>query len=150
MSIYMKIILILTPLVVGLITYQLIYISPVILQILMGIFWLWVGYKFSITPGNSIMNFLVGNSLWLIAFLFFILQFVLTTAVLNFFIGKLTVSYMFTFKWLGEKVHLPITHYHPGVELMFSAFIMMLVVFTAGFIFGKSQERFSTNRVFSK
>ncbi|MEJ8302778.1 hypothetical protein [Saccharibacillus sacchari] len=118
-------------------------IYPVAAQIVFGAFWLWVGMRFALLSGNSLKNFAWGNSLWLISFLLFLWQFILTDdANRNMAIAAVSQNYMLSFLTSGVWIYrLSETDSIDATPIMTLAYIVMVVVFAIGFVWGKIKKK---------
>lgn len=132
---------ILLPFVYGYISNTLtfmLYIPTVVIQVLFGIFWFWVGMKFSRINGNTVKNFLIGNSVWLLSFILFLWQFViLDDGSRNKFFALVSQYCIIPFIWSGTHLSMLFGNDIYSTTIIMFAFLSMLVVFTAGFIVGK-------------
>ncbi len=117
-------------------------VPPLIAQIVMGAFWLWVGMQFARLGGSSIRNFVWGNSLWLISFLLFLWQFVLLNDEnRNMAIASISQNYMLAFILSGVwmyKISDP-SVFHSTTAILL-AYLVMFAVFVIGFVWGKVKK----------
>ncbi|WP_153720687.1 hypothetical protein [Sporosarcina cascadiensis] len=127
------------PLIYGFVsnTFMLI-IPPLLSQIVFGVFWFWVGMKFSCLSGHKVKRFFIGNSIWLLSFLLYLWQFVLLhDESRNIFLAGISQYYMLPFIWSGIKLSLLFTGIINGTTITIISYLSMLLVFTVGFIVGK-------------
>lgn len=118
-------------------TFMLI-IPPLLSQLVFAVFWFWVGMKFSSLGGNKVKNFLFGNSIWLLSFLLYLWQFaILDDERRNMFLAGISQYYMLPFIWSGTKFSLLFTDSIHGTTITIISYLLMLLVFTTGFIVGK-------------
>ena len=116
----------------------LLFINPILIQIIFTILWFWVGMKFSGLSGNKLKNYLIGNSIWFISLLLYIWQFILLddeSRVL--FLAAISQYYVLSFIWSGVQLSLLFTDIIHGITITILSFLVMLVVFTLGFIVGR-------------
>lgn len=130
---------ILIPLIYGFVSNTfLLFIPPLLSQLVFVVFWFWVGMKFSCISGNKVKIFFIGNSVWLLSFLLYLWQFVLLNdESRNMFLALISQYYMLPFIWSGTKLSLLFTNVIDGTTITIIAYLSMLLVFTVGFIVGK-------------
>ncbi|MDQ0351714.1 hypothetical protein J2R98_001531 [Alkalibacillus filiformis] len=131
-----EIILILIPFIYGFIANTfMIILPPMLIQIVFGVFWFWVGMRFAKVKANHLKNILVGNSLWLISFLIYLWQFVLVNDEgRNTVLAMFSQHYPFTFISSGTQLSLMFSDMIHGTVLTIFSYLMMFIVFMGGYI----------------
>jgi len=130
---------IIIPFLYGFVSNTFLLIIPSLLsQLVFGVFWFWVGMKFSGLSGNKVKSFFIGNSIWLLSFLLFLWQFaLLDDESRNMFLAGISQYYMLPFIWSGTKLSLLFSDVIHGTTIIIISYLSMLLVFTIGFIVGK-------------
>lgn len=109
------------------------------------VFWFWVGRQFGNLRTGKLMNFILGNSLWGVSMILFIWQFIFVSDVnRNFDIAGRSQNYMFGFVYWGSKAIILFADTINTTTLGRVAYLMMFIVFTAGFI-SVSNKTIKTN-----
>ncbi|MDV2583219.1 hypothetical protein [Alkalibacillus haloalkaliphilus] len=108
---------------------------PILIQIVFGVFWFWVGMRFAKVKANHLKNILVGNSLWLVSFLIYLWQFVLVDdESRNLTLAVFSQHYPFTFISSGTQISLMFSNTIHGTVITILSYLMMFIVFMAGYI----------------
>ena len=130
---------IIIPFVYGFLSNTFMLIAPPLLsQLIFAVFWFWIGMKFSYLIGNNVKSFFIGNSIWLLSFLVYLWQFaLLDDESRNMFIAVISQYYMLSFIWSGTILSLLFTDILHGTTITIISYLVMLFVFTIGFIVGK-------------
>jgi len=138
-----EVVLLLIPFLYGLIVNSLmIFIHPLLSQLIFGVFWFWVGMIFAQLNINKIKSFLLGNTVWAFSFGLFIWQFIINDdAGRNLLIAGLSQHYISSFIWLGSKVYMLFDNVIHGTNIMLIAYISMFLIFFAGFVYATIRER---------
>lgn len=145
---YKLIIFVLLPLFLGwLFNSTIVYlpISSIIMWILnIGfiIYWFWVGKQFGQLKLNRLFSFLIGNIIWIISFMLFILQFIVVDdSKRNFFLAGISQYYiLFTIMFPTKLVALFTDVLH-STQIIVTSYIFMLIIFLIGFIYGAARVR---------
>ncbi|MRH41474.1 hypothetical protein GH741_02155 [Aquibacillus halophilus] len=133
---------ILLPLIYGFIsnTFMLIF-PPFLSQLVLAVFWFWIGIKFSSFSGNKVKSFFIGNSIWLLTFILYLMQFVLLDdESRNMTIAIISQYYMLSFIWSGTKLALLFTDALNGTTIIIISYLFMLLIFTIGFLVGWTKK----------
>lgn len=140
--IYKNFVWLLVPLVYGFLVYTFLLILPsFLIQLIFGVLWFWIGMKFAKLKGNSIKNFIMGNSIWLLSFLPYLWQFVLSDSPgSNTSIALISQYYMLSFGWAGSKLSSLLFNVYNPTTITILSYISMLIIFTIGFIVGKLKK----------
>lgn len=100
------------------------------------LFWFWAGRQFALLPRSKMYSFLLGNLVWLPSFLLYIWQFVLVDeASRNMMLAGLSQYYVLFMIIIGTQVHLMYSGDISSTEIVIIAYVLMLVVFAAGFVY---------------
>lgn len=128
----------------------LIALSPLLNQIIFGLLWFWVGMKYANLYANRVKGFLIGNSIWLVSFLLYIWQFViLNDENRNLFLAGLSQHYVLSYLWSGREVYLLFidTRTFYTTPIIIISFLIMLLVFSLGFLYGVIRGRFEEKQL---
>lgn len=120
-------------------------ISSIIMWILnIGfiVYWFWVGKQFGQLKLNRLFSFLIGNIIWIISFMLFILQFIVVDdSKRNFFLAGISQYYiLFTIMFPTKLVALFTDVLH-STQIIVTSYIFMLIIFLIGFIYGAARVR---------
>ncbi|MDQ0300322.1 putative neutral ceramidase superfamily lipid hydrolase [Salibacterium salarium] len=139
MSDYRKaLIWILVPLVYGFLVSKFMIITPLLSQIVFGLFWFWVGMTLANLKMSNVKSFLFGNSIWIVSILLFVWQFLLLDdSNRNMLIAAISQYYMSSFIWFGSQLSLAFSNVLNGTTITLLAYFGMFLVFSFGFITGK-------------
>lgn len=122
--------------------------APYLSQIIIVLFWFWVGKRFAGLSMSKIRSFAFGNSVWGICFIIFIWQFLLESEPHRIrALEAIVLSYISPFY--------VVTHALPPIGTYFSDFrftatiiiftlvgyFLMVVIFTLGFIWGRLRRQ---------
>lgn len=134
--------IVLAPLVLGWLFNILIYYVPfsgmLIWTLNLGfvLFWFWGGRQFAKLSMNKVYSFLLGNSIWFISLLLYIWQFlILDEAARSLAIAGLSQYYMLFMLIIGTQIQLMYSGDINSVDIVLISYVVMLVVFTLGFIY---------------
>ena len=129
-------VLLLVPWIYGyLVNSMKIPLFPFVMQVVFLVFWFYVGYLFSKWEVPAWKSFLIGNSLWFVFFILFLWQFVLVgDASRSMDVALLSQHYMLAFVYGAARL-LPFVK--SGTYVMFSAYILMLAIFSMGYFVSK-------------
>ncbi|ARC86655.1 putative membrane protein [Clostridium argentinense CDC 2741] len=144
------IVIILIPLIIGIIINRVNFILqiystiPWIFVIAFIIFWFWAGKVFAKANHNRVESFLIGNSLWGISFLLYIWQFILTSDVnKNFIIAGISQNYIILIVPIATKIMMMFTDIIDGAIISIVSYILMIIIFSIGFIFESVKKNHS-------
>lgn len=99
------------------------------------IFWFWVARQFGSLTIGKVKSFILGNVLWMISFVLYMWQFVFVNDInRNFFIAGISQNYVLGFVSWGSKILSLFTNTIDGTVVVIISYLMMLIVFTLGFI----------------
>jgi len=154
---YKLILLLIFPLVVSLISnllltigadtdsYIFLYITTSIIYIwgfVAIFFWFYVGIQFGNSETSEMKSFLLGNSLWMISLLLYIWQFILLEdEKRNLFIAGLSQDYALGFVGVSAKIIGFFTNSIDGNAVIMISYLIMLLVFTIGFLFAAKNRQ---------
>lgn len=128
------------PLVYGWVNVYVIF-PPLISQMLMEVFWFWVGMKCA-GQKRAIKRCLFTNSLWGISLIIFIWQFILLSdESRNLPLALFSQLYIQGFIWMGTKISGLLFDVDHGTVIHILAYISMLGVFLLGAAYQKLHER---------
>lgn len=112
------------------------YVFPFPFSILFLAFWFWVGVKFAKLNVGKAYSFLIGNSLTIITFILYIWSFFMVSdANRNFLIAAISQSYAIPTASISARIY---SLTNPQVftnEYVIISYLLMLLVFTAGFLY---------------
>ncbi|NMO97193.1 hypothetical protein [Paenibacillus lemnae] len=103
-----------------------------------AIFWFWAGRQFAQMNRSKPQSFLMGNLLWILSFGLFVWQFVfINDESRNLVLALLSQLYVVLMVAIGARFYMLI--FSPSVidstEITILTYILVLVVFAAGFIY---------------
>lgn len=135
--------IVLAPLILGwLLNTLIIYlpffgsISMWILNLAFVLFWFWGGRQFAKLSIKKVYSYLLGNVVWLVSFLLFIWQFIFVDeAFRNIALAGLSQYYVLFTLIIGTQIHLSYSTQINTTDVVIISYIVMLVVFTLGFIY---------------
>lgn len=122
--------------------------APLLSQIIIVIYWSWVGKRFAGLDMSWIRSFALGNSVWGICLVIFMWQFLLESeGHRNTLLELVSQYYVSSFYW--------VTHVFPSMfntnlttwtvtVLSLIGYFLMLFVFTLGFTLGRRKHRTAT------
>ena len=133
------VILLLVPLVYGyLVNTMKIPLYPFVMQVVFLVFWFYVGYLFSKWETPAWKSFLVGNSIMVIVFHFVYMAICFSSdASRSMDLAALSQHYMLAFVYGAARLLPFVTS---GTFIMFSAYVMMLAVFSLGYFMNKRKH----------
>lgn len=139
----LDILLTLIPLICGYLVNSMLFpFYPFIMQLVFLIFWCFVGLRFSKWNTSTWKSFLIGNSLWFISFILFIWQFnILNDAERSIELAMLSQHYMLAFVYGAAKLF---PFLHSGTIIMLSAYILMFITFSIGYLANKKKYKLIT------
>ncbi len=98
-------------------------------------YWFWVGTVFANSMKNKYLGFILGNIVWLILFCLYIWQFCYVgDEARNSLIAIISQNYILGFLPWATKITNLFTNTINGTNLIITAYIIMLVIFTGGYI----------------
>lgn len=113
-------------------------ISTILLYVLplaSVVFWFWVGRQFGSLKINKIKSFILANLLWFISLVLYIWQFIILDGEnRSFLIAGISQNYMLGFINPAGKIIGLFTNKIDGRMAVILAYIIMIIVFTIGFI----------------
>jgi len=101
------------------------------------VYWFWVGKQFGQLRFNKLLLFLLGNIVWAILFGLFIWQFEFVDDLnRNMFIAGISQYYGLFTVMLSTRIVMLFKDLIDGTEVMIISYILMLVIFLIGFVYG--------------
>lgn len=120
---------------------EIYFAVPWIFTIAFIIFWFWAGKVFAKANCNRVKSFLMGNSLWAISFLLYLLQELLgNNANRNFTIEWISQCYMFSMVYITTKIMMTDIHIIDEFIMSIVSYILMFIIFSIGFIYESLKE----------
>lgn len=130
--------IVLAPLVAGWLFNLLMFTLPAFMMWVLNLvfvwFWYWAGRQFANVGKNKAYGFLMGNSLWLLMFLLFIWQFLLTdSSSQNTLLTGLTQFYVLMMVGFSAQLNLMFSGAAAPYGVVITSYLLMLVIFSSGF-----------------
>ena len=98
-------------------------------------YWFWVGTVFANSMKNKYLGFILGNIVWLVLFCLYVWQFCYVgDESRNSLISIISQNYILGFVPWAKKIINLFTNTISGTTVIIAAYIIMLVVFTGGYI----------------
>jgi len=114
---------------------------PWIFTVVFIIFWFWAGKVFAKADWNRAKSFLIGNSLWAISFLLYLLQELLgNDANRNFTIEWISQCYMTPMVHITTKIMMTDIHIIDEFIMSIISYTLMFIIFSIGFIYESLKE----------
>lgn len=99
------------------------------------LYWFWVGTVFANLMKNKYLGFMLGNIVWLVLFCLYVWQFCYVGGESrNMLIAMISQNYILGFVSWGAKIIDLFTNTINGTTIVIVAYIIMLVIFTGGYI----------------
>lgn len=115
---------------------EIYFAVPWIFTIAFIIFWFWAGKVFAKANCNRAKSFFIGNSLWAISFLLYLLQYILgDDANRNFTIEWISQCYMLPMVHITTKIMMTDIHVIDEFIMSMISYILMFIIFYIGFIY---------------
>ncbi|MBO2945419.1 hypothetical protein JJQ72_15690 [Paenibacillus sp. F411] len=105
------------------------------------VFWFWAGRQFSQMKKSTALSFVMGNSLWLICLLLFLWQFMLAgDESRSLVLALMAQLYVLLIVGFGTQLQLLLTGSIDAAQIIIMSYILMLLVFTAGFVYERVRK----------
>ena len=117
-----------------------------ITSIIFVVYWFWCGMKFAEYDKNKIKSFVVGNSIWAISFILFIWQFVLVDGASRYTTIAIMGQYYQLFMVRNaSRIIAMCTNTIHSINVSILAYILMIILFSLGFVFKIVKMKKDTN-----
>lgn len=108
-----------------------------LINIVFLLYWFWVGKLFGQLRYNKVLVFLLGNVLWALSFGLFIWQFVFVDDTnRNLLIAAFSQLYVVLNVVLSSRIIMLFNNSIHGTQIVSISYIIMLLVFVSGFLYG--------------